>query len=224
MKENCKKGIMTGVLLLLVFALWTVLVQIVDVQPAGCYEPQKNVGFAGINTWFHGLTGYSETLYKVTDWLGLVPIAVCVCFGILGLVQLIRRKSLQKVDRNLTVLMLLYILTAAVYLLFEKFAVNYRPVLRDRGLESSFPSTHALVAYVVMVSAVDQWNIYIKNEKLLTAVVALSFLIMAVVIVTRVLSGVHWITDIIGGILFGDMLIAWYRAVLTRQAAAERQS
>ena len=70
MKENCKKGIMTGVLLLLVFALWTVLVQIVDVQPAGCYEPQKNVGFAGINTWFHGLTGYSEILYKITDWLG----------------------------------------------------------------------------------------------------------------------------------------------------------
>ena len=100
----------------------------------------------------------------------------------------------------------MYLAAAIVYVLFEKFAINYRPVLRDQGLESSYPSTHALIAYVIMVSAVDQWNIYIHKEKLLTAVVAGSFLVLALVIVSRILSGVHWITDIIGGILFGDML------------------
>ena len=113
--------------------------------------------------------------------------------------------------------MLLYLATAIVYVLFEKFAINYRPVLRDKGLESSYPSTHAMIAYVIMVSAVDQWNIYIKNEKYLTVAVAVSFLILAVVIVCRLLSGVHWLTDIIGGILIGDMLIAWYRAAASRQ-------
>ena len=80
-RKKGKNGLILGIVLLLVFALWTVMIQIVDVQPAGCYEPQKNVGFAGINTWFHGLTGFSESLYKITDWLGLVAIAVCGCFG-----------------------------------------------------------------------------------------------------------------------------------------------
>ena len=91
MKENGRKFLIAGLALILVFTVWTILVQKVDVQPAGNYEPQKNVGFAGLNTWFHGLTGYSETLYKITDWLGLVPIAICIGFGILGMMQMIQR-------------------------------------------------------------------------------------------------------------------------------------
>ena len=222
MKSVPKESIRNALIMTAAAVLATVLVMTVDVQPVGVEG--TNLGFATINTAFFSKFGENHTFYTISKLTGLLCFAMAGGFAVFFLLQLIRRKSLQKVDKNLTVLMLLYILTAAVYLLFEKFAVNYRPILRDRGLESSFPSTHALVAYVVMVSAVDQWNIYIKNEKLLTAVVALSFLIMAVVIVTRVLSGVHWITDIIGGILFGDMLIAWYRAVLTRQTAAERQN
>ena len=167
MKTKREKGILMGAALLLLFAVWTVLIQTVDVQPAGCYEPQKNVGFAGINTWFHGLTGFSESLYKITDWLGLVPIAVCGCFGILGLVQLIRRKSLMKVDRDIRLLGIYYIVVIAAYLAFEMIPINYRPVLVDGMVkpESSYPSSTTLLVLSVMPTLIFQVNRRMADRK-----------------------------------------------------------
>ena len=216
MKTVPKESIRNAVIMTVMTILMTVLVATVDVQPVGVEG--TNLGLASINTGFFEKFGENHTFYLISKLAGLVCFAVAGLFGVFFVIRLLRCKSLSKVERNLTVLMLLYLATAIVYALFEKFAINYRPILRDKGLESSYPSTHAMIAYVIMVSAVDQWNIYIKNEKLLTVLTAASFLILALVIITRILSGVHWITDIIGGILFGDMLIAWYRAVLTRAA------
>ena len=217
MKENCKKGIMTGVLLLLVFAMWTVLVQIVDVQPAGCYEPQKNVGFAGINTWFHGLTGYSEILYKITDWLGLVPIAVCGCFGILGLVQLIRRKSLMKVDRDILLLGIYYIIVIAAYLAFEMITINYRPVLVD-GLEkpeSSYPSSTTLLVLSVMPTLVFQVKRRMADTPARKAIIAAAVLFTAFMLIGRLVAGVHWLTDIIGSVILSAGLFIIYHSLAT---------
>lgn len=217
MRAVPKESIRNAVIMTAVTILMTILVATVDVQPVGVEG--TNLGLAAINTGFFNKFGENHTFYLLSKLAGLVCFAVAGGFGIFFLIRFIQCKSLQKVDRNLTVLILLYLATAIVYVLFEKFAINYRPVLRDKGLESSYPSTHAMIAYVIMVSAVDQWNIYIKNEKLLTIATAASFLILAMVIVARTLSGVHWITDIVGGILFGDMLIAWYRAVLTKNGS-----
>lgn len=217
MRAVPKESIRNAVIMTAVTILMTILVATVDVQPVGVEG--TNLGLAAINTGFFNKFGENHTFYLLSKLAGLVCFAVAGGFGIFFLIRFLQCKSLQKVDRNLTVLILLYLATAIVYVLFEKFAINYRPVLRDKGLESSYPSTHAMIAYVIMVSAVDQWNIYIKNEKLLTIATAASFLILAMVIVARTLSGVHWITDIVGGILFGDMLIAWYRAVLTKNGS-----
>ena len=196
--------------------LATVLVAVVDVQPVGVEG--TNIGFASINTGFFAKFGYNETFYKISKLAGILCYATACGFSLFFLIQLIQRKSLSKVDRNLSVLMLLYILTSAIYTLFNQvLIINYRPILRDQGLESSYPSTHALIAWVVMVSAVDQWNIYIKNEKLKIAAVTCSLLVLLVVIVTRMLSGVHWLTDILGGMLIGDMLIAWYRYAASKR-------
>ena len=218
MKTVPRESIRNAVIMTVLALLVTVLVATVDVQPVGVEG--TNLGFAGINTGFFNKFGESHTFYTISKIAGILCFAAAGGFGVFFLVQLFQRKSLKKVDPNLTVLMLLYLMTLIIYALFEVIVINYRPVLRDKGLEASFPSTHAMIAYVVMVSAVDQWNIYIKNEKLLTAATALSFLLLALIIVSRLLSGMHWLTDIIGGILFGDMLIAWYRAVLTRQRQA----
>ena len=219
MKSVPKESIRNAVIMTVVTILMTVLVATVDVQPVGVEG--TDLGFASINTGFFNRFGENHTFYLLSKLAGLICFAVAGGFGIFFLIRFIQCKSLEKVDRNLTVLMLLYLATAIVYVLFEKFAINYRPVLRDKGLESSYPSTHAMIAYVIMVSAVDQWNIYIKNEKLLTIATAASFLVLALVIIARILSGVHWITDVIGGILFGDMLIAWYRAVLTKSGTGQ---
>ncbi|MBQ6517867.1 MAG: phosphatase PAP2 family protein [Anaerolineaceae bacterium] len=210
MKSVPKETLRTALLMTVLAIAATIIVATVDVQPVGVEG--TNIGLATINTGFFNQVGQSELYYKISKAAGYICFATAGGFGVFFLVQLIRRKSLSKVDRNLAVLMLLYILTLSLYLLFNKvLIINYRPVLRDKGLESSYPSTHAMIAWVVMVSAIDQWNIYIKNEKTLTIAVVLSFAVLLVTIMARALSGVHWLTDILGGILIGDTLIAWYR-------------
>ena len=214
MKANGKKGIVAGAALLLVFAVWTILVMTVDVQPAGCYEPQKNVGFAAVNTWFHSLTGFSESLYKITDWLGLVPIAVCGCFGILGLVQLIRRKSLKKVDRDILLLGGYYILVIAAYLVFEKVVINYRPVLVD-GMpvpESSYPSSTTLLVLSVMPTLIFQVNRRMADTPARKAIVVLTVLFSAFMVIGRIIAGVHWLTDILGSVILSAGLYLIYRS------------
>ena len=97
MSRNTKSCLWTGISLLAAFMLWTLLITRVDVQAVG--PNGTEVGFATFNQWFHGLTGVHMTLYTITDWLGLVPIAVCLCFAALGAVQLVKRRSLFRVDR-----------------------------------------------------------------------------------------------------------------------------
>ena len=215
-RKKGKNGLILGIALLLLFAVWTVLIQTVDVQPAGNYEPQKNVGFAGINTWFHGLTGYSETLYKITDWLGLVPIAVCGCFGILGLAQLIRRKSLMKVDRDIRLLGIYYIIVIAAYLAFEMITINYRPVLVD-GLakpESSYPSSTTLLVLSVMPTLVFQVNRRMEDTPARKAIVVLTVLFTAFMVIGRLVAGVHWLTDILASVMLSAGLYLVYRGAV----------
>ena len=92
MKE--KRNLLAGVGLIGAFALWTVLIQYVDVQAVG--QNGTKIGFADFNVWFHRLTGVHMTIYTITDWLGLAPIFICLCFGALGFVQLVKRRSLLK--------------------------------------------------------------------------------------------------------------------------------
>ena len=222
MERNWKKGMIAGVILILAFVLWTVLIMKVDVQPVEIRpvkvtrditeaEPENvSVGFAGINTRFHELTGEHMKIYTVTDWLGLVPIVICACFGILGLTQLIKRKSLKKVDPDIILLGIYYIAVILAYLLFEKFAINYRPLKIDGAKEASYPSSTTLLVLSVMPTLVFQAERRITNEKLRTAVIILSVLFAALMVIGRTVSGVHWLTDIIGAILLSAGLYLIY--------------
>ena len=138
----------TGIFYLALFALWTVLVRTVDVRPAG--PAGQAVGFAAVNTWFHRLTGVHMALYTATDWLGLVPVGICLAFGLLGLVQLVRRKRLLRVDKDLLLLGIYYALVVLAYLAFEQHPVNYRPILIQGCLEASYPSSTTLLVLSVM--------------------------------------------------------------------------
>ena len=222
--KNAKRGLIIAAALILGFVLWTILIQKVDVQPAGDYEPQKDVGFAGINTWFHGLTGFSETLYKITDWLGLVPIVVCIGFGILGLIQLIKRKSLLKVDTDIILLGIFYIVVIAGYLLFEMITINYRPVLVD-GLakpESSYPSSTTLLVLSVMPTLKFQVDRRSGNPRVRLVTTLFTVLFTAFMVIGRTVAGVHWLTDIIGAILLSAGLYMLYRSCVI-MADAKKQ-
>ena len=211
MKKKNKKMLVWGTSLLTMFVLWTVLVRFVDVRAIG--PDGSSVGFATLNGFVHELTGVNWLLYTVTDWLGLVPIAVALGFAILGLVQLIKRKSLWKVDYTILALGVYYIVVMAAYVFFEMVVINYRPTLIDGHLEASYPSSTTMLVMCVMPTAAMQLNVRIKNTVLRRCAIIAIVAFTAFMVIGRLISGVHWITDIIGGALLSAGLVMIYYSV-----------
>ena len=212
MKKESKKDLYAGLCALALFILWTVLVRIIDVKPIGPKE--SAVGFAALNGAFHSLTGVHMPLYVITDWLGLVPFGFAAGFAVLGLVQWIKRKKLSDVDRSLYVLGAFYAVTVAAYLLFETVVVNYRPVLIDGRLEASYPSSTTMLVSCVMPTAIMQFNDRIKNKFLRQCFAVIITAFTVFMVVGRLFSGVHWLSDIIGGALLAIGLVMTYRYVV----------
>ena len=209
--KRIRKSFIVSMCLLTAFVLWTVAICFVDVRAIG---PQgSSVGFAGINGFVHNLTGVHLSLYNITDWLGLVPIFVCMGFCILGLVQWIKRKSICKVDHDILILGGFYIITIAAYLLFESVVINYRPVLINGYLEASYPSSTTMLVMCVMPTAIMQFNSRIRNKVLRNIVAITIIAFIAFMVIGRLISGVHWFTDIIGGALLSAGLVMLYHAV-----------
>ena len=207
-----KKSLVIGALLLSAFVLWTYLIMSVDVRNVG--QRSTAVGFATFNTWFHQLTGVHMWLYAVTDWLGLVPIAVCICFGILGFIQLVRRRSLLKVDPDIVLLGVYYMIVIGAYLIFEMIPINYRPIPINGYMEASYPSSTTLLVLSVMPTLVFQMNRRCKNAALRKTAVAFAMLFSAFMVIGRLIAGVHWATDIIGSILLSSGLFMMYCAAV----------
>lgn len=197
--------------LLILFILYTIALMYIDVKPIG--PRGSSVGFAAINEPVKHLFGVDMVLYNITDWLGLIAILVALGFAVLGLVQLIKRKSLLRVDSSILVLGGFYLLVMAAYLFFEYNVVNYRPVLINDVLEASYPSSTTMLVMCVMITAMMQFNRLIQNQKAKTVVNILSGVFTVSMIVGRILSGVHWFTDIVGGILLSSTLIMLYYSV-----------
>lgn len=209
MKKKTHTDLYTSVLLLTLFVLWTLAVSFVDVKAIG--PNGSSVGFSAINAYFHALTGVNMFLYHVTDWLGLVPIFVALGFALLGLVQWIKRKRLCNVDNSLFILGGFYIVVIALYLLFETVTVNYRPVLIDGFLETSYPSSTTLLVMCVMPTARMQWDFRIKNAVCKRWVSRCVTVFTFFMVAGRFVSGVHWFTDIVGSILLSTALTTAYR-------------
>lgn len=209
MKNTERKDLLTGVGLLAAFVLWTILVRFVDVKAAG--PNGTAVGFSAFNVWFHQLTGVHMTIYTITDWLGFVPFLVCLFFGAIGLVQLVRGRSLLRVDRDILLLGVYYIVVIAAYLLFEKVALNYRPILIEGKLEASYPSSTTLLVLSVMPTLKLQADRRVENPSIRTAVTVFVIAFSAFMVVGRLIAGVHWATDIAGGALLSAGLFLVYR-------------
>ncbi len=201
-----------GAGLLVAFGLLTALVQVVDVQPVG--QNGTDVGFATFNTWFHELTGVHMLLYVVTDWLGLVPVAVCLGFGVLGVAQLVRRRSLLRVDPDLLLLGIHYVLVASAYVVFEMLPINYRPIPIDGIMEASYPSSTTLLVLGVMPTLSHQVKRRSGSPSLKRATTVFVMVFCAFMVVGRLVSGVHWATDIVGSVLLAFGLFATYRFVV----------
>ena len=198
--------------LLAAFALWTALLGIVDVQPIG---PMGSVvGFARLNSFVHELCGVHMGLYILTDWLGLIPLAFAAGFSLLGLMQWISRKKLRHVDCSLLALGGFYILVFAAYFFFESHVVNYRPILIDGRLEASYPSSTTLLVLCVMPSARLCLDKLIKRKELYRYLSCIINIFTVFMVLGRLISGVHWFSDIIGAILLSGGLVSLFRYAL----------
>ena len=211
MKEEKKKiqnNFIVAAGLLALFILYTVAIMFVDVQPIG---PQgSSVGFAEVNQYFHTLFGVNMLLYSITDWLSIAALFIMFGFAMVGLVQLIKRKSLFRVDSSILVLGGFYVLVFLAYLFFEFFVVNYRPVLIEGVLEASYPSSTTMLMMCIMPTAIMQFHHLISSKRLRNIVNAFCGIYASFMVIGRVLSGVHWFTDIVGGILLSATLVMLY--------------
>lgn len=211
MKNRKHRELCIALCLLAAFVLWTALVRLTDVQAIG---PRGSaVGFATVNKAFHDLTGVHMPLYIITDWLGLVPIGVAMGFAILGLAQWIKRKRLLQVDRSILALGGFYLAVIAVYVFFEMVVVNYRPVLIDGFLEASYPSSTTMLVLCVMPTAIMQLNARIRNREIRSCVAFAIAAFTAFMVIGRLASGVHWLSDIVGGALVSSGLVMMYHAI-----------
>jgi undecaprenyl-diphosphatase len=97
--------------------------------------------------------------------------------------------------------------------LFEVAVVNYRPVLINGLLEASYPSSTTMLVMCVMPTAAMQLHARIKKRLLRQSVIFLIIAFTSFMVIGRLISGVHWFSDIIGGALLSAGLVLMYHTV-----------
>jgi len=214
MQTEKRRSSVVAIGLLLAFLLFTLSVMYVDVRPIG--PEGSSVGLATLNRFVSERLGVNLFWYALTDWLGLVPIMFACGFAALGFGQLVRRKSVARVDPDILLLGLFYLAVIGCYALFERLVINYRPVLLDGNLEASYPSSHVMIVVCIMATAMMQFHRRIGNKRFLRALDLSCGLIVAVTVLGRLVSGVHWLTDVLGGLILSAALIALYRSASAR--------
>ena len=212
MSKIIKRNLISLCILLILFLVLLFCLLWVDVRAIG--PNGSTIGLATINQYVWKMTGVNMNWYYITDYLGLIGIFTAFLFALLGLSQLIKRKSLSKVDLDIYFLGVFYVVLIVIYGFFEINVVNYRPILMDGNLEASFPSSHTLMICCVMGSAMLQFKMRIKNRIILNVVNAMSVIVMLVTVMGRLISGVHWFSDIIGGLLLSGIMVSLYNSCI----------
>ena len=206
-----KRNLIISILLLMSSIIFIILLKNIDIK---CDAVNNScIGFATINQFIFNKVGVNMLWYTITDWLGIIPILMSMVYTIIGIKQLIKRKSIKKVDAEIIILGIFYIVVISIYILFEKYIINYRPILINGFLEASFPSSHTLMTICLCGSSIIINNRLFKNN--FTKIVnIISILIIVITIIGRFISGVHWFTDIIGGILISSFLLMIFYSIM----------
>ena len=210
--NNKKRNFLISGILLLIAITFTILVKVVDVKQIGVNN--SSIGFATLNQFIFETTGVNMIWYHITVWLGLIPVFMAIVYAFIGLIQLIKRRSIFKVDKEIILLGLYYIIVIALYVFFEKVIINYRPILMNGFLEASYPSSHTLMTICICGSSI-LINKKLFNNKITKVINYLSIIIITITVVGRLISGVHWFTDIIGGILISSGLLMTFYSLLS---------
>ena len=210
--NSVKRDFKRPLVMLVVTILFSVLTFVVDRKPIG-YDG-TSVGFSSINGLFAGSFGYNPVMDTLSDIAMYLSFLVVAAFAFIGVMQLIKGKSLSKVDKVIIGLGILYVIVAVLYVAFDKIPINYRPILQpgETELETSFPSTHTLVICTVLGSGIVAAKRLLKNEMMVRVLKIAFIAIMAIGVCARLFAGVHWLTDIVAGLLFSVTLVSLYTA------------
>ena len=206
-----RKNLIITILLLVSSIVFVVLLKNIDIK---CDAVNNScIGFATINQFIFDKIGVNIIWYTITEWLGMIPVLMSLVYAIIGLKQLMKRKSIKKVDNEIIILGIFYIMVILIYILFEIYVVNYRPILINGFLEASFPSSHTLITICLCGSSIIINNKLFKSNftKILNII---SSIIIIITIIGRLISGVHWFSDIIGGILISSFLLMLFYSVV----------
>ncbi|MHC5247158.1 phosphatase PAP2 family protein [Enterococcus sp. LJL90] len=208
MLHKQKNELRKTLLSFMIFGLFTLSLKFIDVKSIG--PEGSKVGFADLNQKVFEILGRNETWYLLTDLFGVVALLVALVYGVGGLLQLIRRRSLWQVDAEILAMGIVYLVTIFWYLFFEVLIINYRPILIDGLLEASYPSSHTMLLLTILLTSICQLKKTSLQPTLKKILIVFFILISGLTVVGRLLSGVHWLTDIIGGILLSVALVYFY--------------
>ena len=203
--EKRRKEILLCGGLFAVAIIYTLLVKYIDVQEIGPND--SLVGFATINNFMFNLTGVNMLWYDITNWWGFVPLFIAFIYAMIGFIQMIKRRNILKVDKEILGLAVYYIIVIGLYIFFETCIINYRPTLMDGILEASYPSSHTLLSVCICGSSLIINKYLFKNRNFFKAENIISILSILVIVIGRFISGVHWFTDIVGAILISIALL-----------------
>lgn len=221
--KSSKKTIFMGGILMVLFVIFTILVKTVNVGAVG---PENSVvGFSGINKAFFDFPGQNGFCYHLSEYIGYFSFLVVFLFALYGVYELIKRKSFKKIDKQIVALGIFYVVVAVFFAVFEKVIINYRPVIEDieEGLEASYPSTHVLIIVCIMGStSIVLSSLYRgSGSKPVVAACVISFVLAVIGVIARLFSGVHWLTDVFGGLLLSMSLLTMFRGVINSMEEKE---
>ena len=212
MKTKIRNYIIFSIIIFLLFVILTLALMFIDIEPIG--PDGSAVGLARINGSVSEFIGFDMLWYEITDWLGIAAFLTALIFAVIGMIQYIKRKSIRKVDFKILSLGLFYVIVILFYMFFEKCIINYRPVLINGCLEASYPSSHTMIVIFIMSTAIILAKRMVSNSMIRTIFELLSLMVIMVTLIGRIISGVHWITDIAGGLLLGSSLALTFYTVV----------
>ena len=207
MKRN-STFLIWAIVFLVLFVVNTLLVMFVDVQPVGLQG--SNVGMAGINTAVYNFFGSNPLWHKATTLLGYLQVFLAAIYVPVLIYQFIRYRSFAKIDKSILIFLLFSLIVLAFYVGLGKIPINFRPVLDDGMLKPSYPSCHTILSFGVTGMIFVQVLAKFRPSKLKVLCLILLAGIMLLSSFGRLPAGDHWLTDIIGGLFLGLMLVMLY--------------
>ena len=205
---------------LVAFVVFTILVKTVDVDylALGNYK----IGFKSFNYETQSKIldmARQSPMKKLSDVLLYVSIGSCLIYVVIGIYQLIKTKSLFKVNYRLYMLALTYVSIAVIYFIFEILKINYSPDLTN-GLKASYPSSHVFIGATLICvniyAAMEMLNMNEENKWLRTVGYIAGLVICVALIVSRTLSAKHWATDIIASVILTGFIVSLFIALYNK--------